>query len=91
MRRGRTALAIAVAGAIASAAPATAASRAQRLVVDANGGVLRDAAGHRLGDRQDAAALAADVPAFVQSVQDTVGAERELALAADVFGATRCA
>jgi hypothetical protein len=42
-------------------------------------------------DRQDAAALAADVPAFVKSVDDTVGAERELALAADVFGATRCA
>jgi hypothetical protein len=41
-------------------------------------------------DRQDAAALAADVPAFVASVDDTVAAERELALAADVFGATRC-
>jgi hypothetical protein len=42
-------------------------------------------------DRQDAAALAADVPAFVKSVGDTAAAERALALAADVFGATRCA
>jgi hypothetical protein len=42
-------------------------------------------------DEQDTAALAADVPAFVRSVEDTVAAERRLALAADVFGATRCA
>ena len=42
-------------------------------------------------DAQDTAALAADVPAFVRSVEDTVAAERQLALAADGFGATGCA
>jgi hypothetical protein len=41
-------------------------------------------------NQQDAAALTADTPAFVDSVQDSIGAFREIAITASVFGATRC-
>jgi hypothetical protein len=53
--------------------------------------VLRaEAAGIAVRTRQDDAALAADVAAFVTSVHATVGAGHELAIAASVFGATSC-
>ena len=41
-------------------------------------------------NEQDRAALAGDAPAFVRSVRDSVGAFRRIAIAAAVFGTTRC-
>ena len=41
-------------------------------------------------NEQDRAALAGDAPAFVHSVRDSIGAFRQIAITATVFGATRC-
>ena len=41
-------------------------------------------------DEQDRAALAGDVPAFVQSVHHSAANFRQIAITATVFGATRC-
>jgi hypothetical protein len=41
-------------------------------------------------NEQDRAALAGDVPAFVQSVRDSSSAFRQIAITATVFGTTRC-
>jgi hypothetical protein len=41
-------------------------------------------------DEQDRAALAGDAPAFVHSVRDSIGAFRQIAITATVFGTTRC-
>jgi hypothetical protein len=42
-------------------------------------------------DRQDRAALAGDVPAFVRSVHASAANFRDIVLAATAFGATGCA
>jgi hypothetical protein len=41
-------------------------------------------------DRQDAAALAGDVPGFVRTVHASVANFREVAITATAFGVTRC-
>ena len=41
-------------------------------------------------NEQDRAALAGDAPAFVHSVGDSIGAFRQIAITATVFGTTRC-
>jgi hypothetical protein len=41
-------------------------------------------------NEQDRAALAGDAPAFVRSVRDSVGAFRQIAITAAVFGTARC-
>jgi hypothetical protein len=41
-------------------------------------------------NEQDRAALAGDAPAFVDSVRDSIGAFRQIAITAAVFGTTRC-
>jgi hypothetical protein len=43
-----------------------------------------------LRDRQDAAALADDAPAFVRTVRESVAVFRRVAIAATVLGAPRC-
>ena len=41
-------------------------------------------------NEQDRAALAGDAPAFVRSVRDSIGAFREIAITATVFGVIQC-
>jgi hypothetical protein len=41
-------------------------------------------------NEQDRAALASDAPAFVHSVPDSIGAFRQIAITAAVFGTTQC-